>query len=156
MTDSDPRLQQLLAAIGPLNDAAPPTPAPAQSPWATPAFYLAIIPQLSAVLLLFFHRDFGLNSAATSIAFLAAALVGFGAYIARAFKHHASGQSYAAYLQAIAAALAALTPPAVPAPAIPISGDIVINSSGDSSGLASASPRKTTARKTTARRRTER
>lgn len=87
-------------------DPAPAPPVPDLTPslpaWGNPAFFLALIPQVATVLTLFFHKDFGLGANTTAYALLASGIVAFGAYIARAVKHHQTGAIWAAYFNLLA------------------------------------------------------
>lgn len=68
-----------------------------------PAFLMALIPQIAAVVALF-HSGLGvkINGETQGLAILGAAVASLGAYIARAVKHHAHGQAVTAWWQYLA------------------------------------------------------
>lgn len=70
--------------------------------FANPAFLLALVPTVDFILTTFFHHDFGLSKNAQQWAVIASGVVGFGAYVARAVKHHANAQVLAAWFTYLA------------------------------------------------------
>lgn len=75
---------------------------PPKSPLTSPAYWLALIPVLDLIATTFFHKDLGLGDNAQQWAVIAAAIVGFGAFISRAVKHNANGKVRQAWLDYLA------------------------------------------------------